>query len=391
MRIVQRCYHRLPTIRSSNLVIGRPVASPRSPSNSRSILLSVLLSIPLFDWLPTVRNAPNMPALLSLLHTYGLWIVFANVLLEQAGIPVPAYPVLIVAGALAANGELSLPACLAVALLACLTTDLAWYTAGRRYGKRILALLCKVSLSPDYCVSRTEDIFSRWGVKSLLLAKFIPGFNTVASPLSGALQIRRAIFIPFSMAGALLWAGTGLAIGAVFHSSIDLILGLLAAMGEAAVVAIGLALGIFLLLKWRERRRFLHALRMARISVAELRGLMEGGLDPVVIDARSITARQLAPPIPGAILFAHDAHAETFAALPREQPIVVYCSCPNEASAAAVARQLVARGFKQVRPLVGGLDAWNATVVVSFDAQAGSADRMETDKAAVTAAGLPIS
>lgn len=305
-----------------------------------------------------------MPALIALLHTYGLWIVFVNVLLEQAGVPVPAYPVLIVAGALAANHELNLAACLAVAMLACLITDLGWYGAGRRYGKRILALLCKVSISPDYCVSRTEDIFSRWGVKSLLVAKFIPGFNTIAPPLSGTLNIPRGIFIPFSMAGALLWAGTGLAIGVAFHSSIDAILILLGTMGEVALVAIGLMLGLFLLLKYRERRRFLHELRMARISVTELRELMDGGLDPVVIDARSVMARLMTPPIPGAILFAHDDHAEAFEALPREQPIVVYCSCPNEASAAAVARRLVARGFKQVRPLVGGLDAWNATVVV---------------------------
>lgn len=177
------------------------------------------------------------------------------------------------------------------------------------------------------------------------------------------------------MAGALLWAGTGL----------------LGAMGEAAVVAGGLALGGFLLLKWRERRRFLRELRMARISVTKSRSLMDGGLDPVVIDARSSTARQMEPPIPGAILFAHDGHAESSAALSREHPIVVYCSCPNEASAAAVARQLVARGFKQVRPLVGGLDAWNATVVVSVDALAGSADVTGEGKPAVAAAGLPTS
>jgi membrane protein DedA with SNARE-associated domain/rhodanese-related sulfurtransferase len=309
-----------------------------------------------------------MPALIALLHTYGLWIVFANVLLEQAGLPIPAYPVLIVAGALAANHEFSWFSCLAVSLLACLMSDLTWYAAGQRFGKRILALLCRVSLSPDYCVSHTEDIFSRWGVKSLLVAKFIPGFNTIAPPLSGALGIRRAIFIPFSIAGAFLWAGTGLAIGAIFHSSIDAVLDVLSTMGSAALICIGVLLAVFLLLKYLERRRFMLELRMARISVPELRDLMDGGLDPVVIDARSTTARLLEPPIPGAILFAHEDHAEAFDALSREHPIVVYCSCPNEASAAAVARKLVSRGFRQVRPLVGGLEAWNAAVVVSIGA-----------------------
>lgn len=301
-----------------------------------------------------------MPALISLLQTYGLWIVFANVLLAQAGLPVPAFPVLIVAGALSTQHELSWPGCLAVSLVACLISDMAWYAAGRRHGKRILALLCRVSLSPDYCVSRTEDIFSRWGVKSLLVAKFIPGFNTIAPPLSGAMGIGRPTFLLFSAVAALLWAGTGLAIGAFFHASIGTVLNMLSQMGAAALSGIGILLVAFLLLKYRERERFLQQLEMARISVEELRDLMDGGKDPVIIDARSIAARELMPPIPGAILFGHEAHAAAFDALPRTHPIVVYCSCPNEASAAAVARQLMARGFRQVRPLVGGLDAFNA-------------------------------
>jgi membrane protein DedA with SNARE-associated domain/rhodanese-related sulfurtransferase len=306
-----------------------------------------------------------MPTLIALLHTYGLWIVFTNVLLEQAGLPLPAFPVLILAGALAANHELSLAACLSVAVLACLLSDQLWYAAGRRYGKRVLSMLCRISLSPDSCVSQTEDIFTRWGVKSLLVAKFIPGFNTIAPPLSGALGITRPVFLMYSLAAALLWAGTGLAIGAVFHASIDAVIAILGTLGEAALIGIGVLLALFLLLKYRERRRFLLELRMARISVDELRELMEGGKDPIVVDARSVTARQMLPPIPGAVLFGHEDHAERFDALPRAHPIVVYCSCPNEASAAAVARTLVARGFQQVRPLVGGLEAWNATVVLT--------------------------
>ena len=251
-------------------------------------------------------------------------------------------------------------------MLACLISDLSWYAAGRRYGKRVLTVLCKVSLSPDYCVSQTEDIFSRWGVKSLLVAKFIPGFNTIAPPLSGALGIRKVVFLAYGMTGALLWVGTGLAIGMIFHESIDAILAVLGTMGEAALIGLAFLLGAFILYKYYERRRFLRELRMARISVDELRTLIDVGGDPVIIDARSITARALMPAIPGAILFGHDEHADAFAALPREQPIVVYCSCPNEASAAAVAKKLVAHGFREVRPLVGGLDAWNAATDIAL-------------------------
>lgn len=311
-----------------------------------------------------------MSALILLLQKYGPLIVFANVLLEQAGVPVPAYPILILAGALAANGELSWQACLAVGLLACLISDLSWYAAGRRYGTRILTMLCRISLSPDYCVSQTEDIFSRWGVKSLLVAKFVPGFNTIAPPLSGALGIRRTVFLLYGGAGALLWVGTGLGIGMIFHESIDAVLSILSTMGMAALTVVGGLLAIFMLLKYRERRRFLKELRMARISVDELRKLIDVGGDPVIIDARSIAARALAPAIPGAILFGHDDHADAFAAVPRERAIVVYCSCPNEASAAAVAKKLIAHGFREVRPLVGGLDAWNAMAEVAQPSEA---------------------
>jgi membrane protein DedA with SNARE-associated domain/rhodanese-related sulfurtransferase len=297
-----------------------------------------------------------------LLQQYGLLILFANVLLEQIGLPIPAFPIMIVAGALAMNGQMIWIECLAVSLLACMISDYLWFTAGRHYGKRILSVLCRISISPDYCVSQTEDTFNRWGAKSLIVSKFIPGFSTIAPPLAGAMGTRRQSFFLFSISGALLWTTTGLTLGAVFHNSIDRILDVLSTMGLTALMIVGSLLALVIAVKYYERRRFYKTLRMARITVDELTEMIERGNEPVIVDARSRTAQQLEAPIPGALLYNRDAPDEVFSNVSKNIPIIVYCSCPNEASAAIIAKQLISHGFREVRPLIGGLDAWNAHV-----------------------------
>ncbi|MDP9108954.1 MAG: thiosulfate sulfurtransferase GlpE, partial [Pseudomonadota bacterium] len=173
----------------------------------------------------------------------------------------------------------------------------------------------------------------------------------------------------FSISGSLLWAGSALLLGAIFYRSIDRVLDVLSTMGAAALPALGALFALFLLYKYIERRRLMRQLYMARISVDQLRELIDGGLDPVIVDARSSTARAMQAAIPGAVLYGDEDHAELFAQLNRDREIIVYCSCPNEASAAVIARQLIKHGFVRVRPLVGGLDAWNA-----LDGQAGQVD-----------------
>ena len=301
-----------------------------------------------------------MPNLIELLQIYGVLIVFAIVLVEQIGLPIPAFPVLIVAGALSATGELSWHLCLAAAVIACLISDVFWFNAGRFYGKRILRLLCKISLSPDYCVSQTEDRFARFGPKSLVVSKFIPGFNVIASPMSGALGVSAPRFLGFSMSGSLLWAGSGIALGAYFYKSVDQVLTVLSSMGTTALMVLLSLLALFVLYKYVERRRFRQALQVERIQMAELRKLIEQGHEPILIDARSATAQQLEAPIPGALLFNRCQEGNLIATLDRERHIVVYCSCPNDVTAAQVAQQLLGKGFHRARPLHGGLDAWNA-------------------------------
>jgi membrane protein DedA with SNARE-associated domain/rhodanese-related sulfurtransferase len=295
------------------------------------------------------------------LSQYGLIIVIVNVLLDQIGLPVPAVPTLIVAGALAADGHMSLSALFAGAVLACLVPDCGWYLVGQRYGIRVLKTLCRISLEPDSCVSQTQTRFERWGINSLVIAKFIPGLAIIAPPMAGAMRIGWPRFLFLSTCSAVLWAGTALGAGALFKSQIARLLAHLQEFGSITGMGLMLLLAAYIAYKWWERRRFYRLLRMARIGVAELYALIQAGASPLIIDVRSSTARQLEPRwIPGALHVPLQDVAHHLKELPRDRDIILYCTCPSEASAARVAKILMNHGFKRVRPLNGGLDAWVA-------------------------------
>lgn len=295
------------------------------------------------------------------LSQYGLMIVVVNVLLNQIGLPVPVVPTLIVAGAVGAHGQVSLPALFIGSVMACVAADCGWYLVGERYGIRVLKTLCKVSLEPDSCVSQTQTRFERWGVNSLVVAKFIPGLAIIAPPMAGALRIGWLRFVLLSTAAAVLWVGVYLGAGAVFNSQIEWLLGELSQFGSIAAVGLALLLGCYIAYKWWERRRFYRMLRMARISVVDLYALVQSGAAPVIVDVRSTTARELEPRwIPGALHVPLPDVARLLKELPRDREVILYCTCPSEASAARVAKILMNHGFKHVRPLHGGLDAWVA-------------------------------
>jgi membrane protein DedA with SNARE-associated domain/rhodanese-related sulfurtransferase len=297
--------------------------------------------------------------LLFHISQYGLLIVGLNVLLNQIGLPVPVVPTLILAGALAAKGDLPFLELFSIAIIACLLADCAWYWVGEKYGIRVLKTLCRISLEPDSCVNQTQSQFDRWGVNSLIVAKFVPGWSTIAPPLAGALRIGWLRFIALSALAAILWVGAGLLGGMIFKSQIEHLLIQLDRYGSMAVIAALALLACYVAYKWWERRRFYKMLRMARISVSELNELIQNGAYPLIIDVRSATARELEPHwIPGAVAISLsdvDAHLKD---LPRDRDIILYCTCPSEASAARVAKILMNRGFKRVRPLAGGLEAW---------------------------------
>lgn len=304
---------------------------------------------------------------------FSLSIVFLNVLLEQLGLPVPAIPTLVVAGALAAAGRLPGTGVYALALAACLIGDSTWYLAGRLYGVRVMRLLCRISLTPDTCVRQTQSSFERWGAKALVIAKFIPGLSMIAPPLAGATRMSFLRFTGASLLGSALWVGAALLAGVLLRPEIERLLPRLAGIGGALIVLVLTLLGAYILFKWWERRRFYAALDMARISVAELYAQMQGEPPPLVVDVRSATAQGLElRRIPGALHLPVQEVAGHVGKLPRDREIILYCTCPNEASAAQAARVLLDHGFR-VRPLHGGLDAWIAAGYAVEDGAPGRA------------------
>ncbi|MFC5527071.1 VTT domain-containing protein [Rhodanobacter ginsengisoli] len=299
--------------------------------------------------------------IILLIAHYGLLLIFCNVLIEQLGVPVPAVPTLIVAGALASNGHFPLVAVVVIAVLASLLGDLLWYGAGRRFGAGVMRTICRISLSPDSCVKQSELRFQRWRGRVLLIAKFVPGLSTVAPPLVGAMGLRLPSFLLLDGLGSLLWAGSAIGLGYVFAAQVDDLLNALASAGTLAFEGLLCLLALYILVKWWQRHRLLVALRMARITVDELNRAIEEGQAPVVVDVRSEAARLLDTRIiPGALLADLNGIDQTVGHLPSDRELVIYCSCPNEVSAAKAAKLLMAIGYRRVRPLLGGLDAWDA-------------------------------
>jgi len=265
--------------------------------------------------------------LVAYVAQYGVALVFANVLVEQIGIPIPALPTLLVAGSLVRAGKLSFLALLGAAVVASLAADAVWFWLGKRYGHRVLKTLCKVSLSPDSCVRQTEGIFEKWGMASVVLAKFITGFSTVAPPLAGAMGAKLSVFLFYDSLGTILWAGTGLILGFVFHRAIEDVLGFLEGLGTGALYVLGGALALFILFKWFQRRRFYRTLRMARIGVDDLRSLFEKGEKPVVVDVRGPGERQRDPRrIPGAMTMEENELDAKLPGIAPEVEIVLYCT-----------------------------------------------------------------
>ena len=295
-----------------------------------------------------------------LIERHGLALVFANVLLEQVGLPIPAVPTLIVCGALAAEGRVSAAAVLGLAFLACMIGDGLWFLAGRLYGRRVLRFLCGISLSPDSCVRQTQTQFERWGGIALVAAKFIPGLSTVAPPLAGAMRYGWVRFTLLNSLGILVWAGLAIGAGMLFHAQVSALLVWLEALGRAAVALIVAVLCAYVSFKWWERRRLYKTLRVARITVDELRKLMGQARKPVIVDLRAQLPGDERRSIPGAIVMDLAEVRNVRSGLPRDNDIVFLCDCPNEASAASAAKGLMDLGYTRVRPLLGGLDAWIA-------------------------------
>ncbi len=301
-----------------------------------------------------------MDTIVHLLVAHGLVVVFFNVLAAQLGLPLPMVPVLVVMGARSMGGEVALEALFAVALGACLVADLVWYAAGQRYGGRVLRTVCRLSMSPDSCVRQTQSLFARWGVWTLVVAKFIPGLGPISTALSGQTRVPLPVFILLDAIGASLFVGVAIGLGRAFRAAVDSVLGMLASFGEVGLAVIAGALLLFIAFRYAQRFWLIRALRMTRISVAELQRLRASDTPHAIYDVRAAASRERDGTIPGAQPWSVDATELPPAAASPEVEIVVYCDCPNDYSAAKVAHRLRQAGFTNVRPLHGGIDAWIA-------------------------------
>ena len=295
----------------------------------------------------------------ALLEKYGLVVVFLNVLLDQGGLPLPAIPTLMAAAALAGRWDWRITEIIGAGVLGAMIADGIWLRSGLRHGRRVLGLICKVSLSPDFCVRQTETLFGRIGPAALLVAKFIPGMTNITVVLAGVTRTRLPTFLLFDGLGALGFVAVPVVLGVVFKNAISDVLETLADLGELGILAILAALTFYVLLRWLQRYLFIRQLRMARITADELAELLEAGERPLLLDVRAKDVRLREGAIPGS-LPAHPSDLDPVVSrYPRDVEVVVYCSCPNEASAATAARHLRRAGFKKIRPLLGGVIAWS--------------------------------
>jgi membrane protein DedA with SNARE-associated domain/rhodanese-related sulfurtransferase len=301
----------------------------------------------------------NGTATTEFLIRHGLPVIFAVVLVEQFGLPLPALPFLLAGGALAAAGKFSLSLGLVAVLAACLIPDLLWFYLGRHRGNQVLGFLCRISLEPDSCVRRTQNVFTRYGLRGLVASKFVPGMSTIAPPLAGMAGVHVGRFVLVDSLGALLYGGTLLGIGYLFSNQIQQIGEAVAHVGSSALwVLVGL-IGFYAGYKYWQRRSLLRELRTARITVEELRRKLEAGESPVILDLRSTDELEHDPlVIRGAIHLRLEEIEHRRHEFPHDRDIVVYCSCPNEVTSARIALQLQRKGFTRVRPLLGGIEAW---------------------------------
>ena len=265
---------------------------------------------------------------LQLLQRHGDLVLFVWVLVDQIGVPIPAVPMLIAAGALAGFGRANLAVAIGLAAGAALIADVFWYSLGRRRGYGTLAWLCALSLEPDSCVRRTENVFLARGAGALLFAKFLPGLNAVAAALAGIVGFGTSRFLLYAGAGGLTWAGSWAGLGYLFSDVLEHIApDEVTHFGATASAVSGAGLGAYVLIKYARRRRFLRLLRIARITADELKQKLDAGEDVVILDLRTALDVEAVPyAIPGALRVAAEDIEWRQSELPRDREIVLYCT-----------------------------------------------------------------
>src|SRR5215813_9169218 len=264
---------------------------------------------------------------LQFLLKHGYVVLFVSVLAQQLGVPLPSTPFIIAAGALAHSGQLSFTAALVVGCSAALMADIVWFEIGRLRGARVLQFLCRISLEPDYCVRRTENTFARYGAKTLIVGKIVPGISAVATPMAGVYGLARSRFLFFDGLGILLWIGTFELLGYLFSDQLEDVLAYASRFGGLLTVLFVGGLAAYVGWKYAQRRRFLRSLRVARITPEQLKVELDSGADLVIVDLRHAMDNEAEPRmLPGAIRLPAENLEERGEEIPRNKTLVLYCS-----------------------------------------------------------------
>ncbi len=313
-----------------------------------------------------------------ILLTYGYLLLFAWVLVEQLGVPLPATPVLLAAGTLTAAHELNFAFALLAGLAASLIADSAWFFLGRHYGHIVLRTLCKLSMEPTICVRRTQNSFGRRRGITLMIAKFVPGLALLAAPVAGQNGMAYGPFLLFDGIGVIAWLITLLAAGRFFGDLLKRDPSLMALAGRFAGALLLLAILGFFIARILRRRMAIKKLVSARLEPEELKRQLDDGEEVYIVDLRHYLELESDPfTLPGAHHFSPKSLAARHQEIPRDRDIVLFCSCPSEATAAKTALTLQKLGIQRVRPLRGGYDEWKR---LGFQLDAVSAPSPQPDK-----------
>jgi membrane protein DedA with SNARE-associated domain/rhodanese-related sulfurtransferase len=300
-----------------------------------------------------------MPIAYEVFLRYAYLILFVWVMVEQLGAPIPSVPVMLTAGTLTATHKLSLPLVLISVLLGSLVSDSVWYVMGKRHGGKMVRLLCRLSMEKANCVRRTENYFTKHGAGALVLAKFLPGLGSVAAPIAGQTGMKYRYFAFFDAAGIMLWAVTVTLCGRFFGDVLKKNPNALAWVEHSAVVLFLLLLIGFLIWRFVRQQAFLREIRMARLEPDQLKLMLDHEQPVYIVDLRH-PLDYLPDPrtLPGAVLLTPDSLVQLSDQIPRDRDVVLFCTCPSEATAAKMALTIRKLGVTRVRPLRGGYDEW---------------------------------
>jgi membrane protein DedA with SNARE-associated domain/rhodanese-related sulfurtransferase len=289
-------------------------------------------------------------------HGY-LWL-FLAALLERIGLPLLVTPIVVAAGAVAGLGDMSLTAIVAITVVASEIGDWLWYELGRSRGASVLRILCKISLEPDSCVRKAEDAFGRHTNTALVTSKFVFGVGRLAAPVAGLSGMSRRRFLIFNAVGSFLWAACFALVGYIPARKLPIDILLEEALGWLLLLIV-VAVVLHMIWKYVQRERFIRSLRVSRITVDEVKASLDRGDRPFIVDLRHMLEFVVDPrTVPTAVRISPDELPARNAEIPRDRDIVLYCTCPSEATSAKVAMDLKKIGIIKVRPLQGGLKAW---------------------------------